>query len=148
MRTRGHIQAGTIYKHALRLPWKTRRSTVGRNSGGECGIGHTISKRVRRSSCSFTIVPWTKQSQASPAYQKRLDGSRLAATVNVAAADLREVDRDGGNSAADCVLLRVAAEAIPALQRTRRAQTKAISSRPAAGLCCLLANRVASCSVW
>ena len=104
MRTCGHIEAGAIHNHAFRLLWKTRRSAVRRNRGGACGVRHTISKWIRRSG-RCAIVSWTKQNQASPALEKRLDISRLPEFVNVAAADLREVDRDRGNSACDRVLL-------------------------------------------
>src|SRR5262249_32099808 len=105
VRTRGRIETGTIYDHALRLLWKTRRAAVGIDSSGDSGVAHTISRRVRRSSCSCTIVSRTKQNHASAAFQERLDVARLAKLENVTAADFREVDRDGGNSAADRILL-------------------------------------------
>src|SRR5690349_1746248 len=83
VRTCGHIEAAAIHNHAFGLLWKTRRSAVRRNSGGDSGVRHTVSKCIRRSGCC-TIVSWTEQNQASPALQKRLDISRLPEFVNIA----------------------------------------------------------------
>src|SRR6266436_2438264 len=60
--------------------------------------------------------------------------ARFRETVNVTAADLRKVGGNRGYSAADSVLLRVAAESVAAFQSACRVQMKTIADRGATRL--------------
>jgi hypothetical protein len=45
-----------LYEHALCLPCGSRRSAVGRNRVGSCGLRHTIATRIRRSRVIHAVI--------------------------------------------------------------------------------------------